>query len=209
MLKITKAILHTLILLTTIFTALPLRSSHAQVAPGSPAPSFTLNNALNAPVSLSQFVGKTVVLEWFNHTCPFVKKFYTPNEMQRLQRRAADEFAAVWLTISSSAPSRPGYLTLSEAPKIAEEFGIEPARLLLDPSGATGRAYGAKTTPHLFVINGAGRLVYSGSVDDIPTTKIEDVARGRNYVVEALTAIKAGKQVVVEASAPYGCSVKY
>lgn len=205
----TKPIIHTLLLLATIFITLPIRSANAQVPPGSLAPSFTLNNALNTPVSLSQFSGRAVVLEWFNHTCPFVKKFYTPSEMQRLQRLAVEEFGAVWLTISSSAASRPGHLTLSEAPKIAKEFGIDPARLLLDPSGATGRAYGAKTTPHLFVINAAGSLVYSGSLDDIPSTKIEDVAKGRNYVLEALTALKAGKQVEVDGNAPYGCSVKY
>jgi hypothetical protein len=150
-----------------------------------------------------------VVLEWFNHTCPFVKKFYTPNNMQQLQRRAAEEFGAIWLTISSSAVSRPGHLTPSNAPNIAKEFGIDPTKLLLDPIGATGRAYGAKTTPHMFVISGAGRLVYSGSIDDIPSTKIEDVARGRNYVMEALTALKSGSHATIQASEPYGCSVKY
>ena len=173
---------------------------------GQPAPGFTLPDANGKPVSLADFKGKTVVLEWNNPGCPFVKKQYAGN-MQKAQAAAARD-GIVWLTINSSAPGKQGHMDGDEAKEFLADKGSRPAAYLLDPDGQVGRTYGARTTPHMFVVNGAGSLVYAGAIDDTEGSDREGVPV-RNHVLAALSELKAGQSVSVATSRPYGCSVKY
>ena len=174
---------------------------------GQPAPGFTLPDANGAQVTLAGFKGKTVVLEWNNPGCPFVKKQYDTGAMQKAQAAAAGD-GVVWLTINSSAPGKQGNMDGEEARQFVAEKGARPAAYLLDPQGQVGRTYGARTTPHMYVINGEGSLVYAGAIDntegsDNPDTKV------RNHVLAALSELKAGQPVSVPTSRPFGCNVKY
>jgi peroxiredoxin len=175
---------------------------------GASAPDFTLKNAQGAEVSLKSFAGKTVVLEWFNPGCPFVKKFYTNGDMQRFQRESIAKGVA-WLTINSSAEGKQGHLTSAEALDVITELGLASTALLLDPNGTVGTLYGARTTPHMFVINPQGTLVYAGAVDSVPSTRSNDIASATNYVLTAIDAINAGKTPEPSDTEPYGCGVKY
>jgi peroxiredoxin len=197
----------------TAFTALAVvaacaeADSAAQVV-GKPAPNFRLADANGKPVSLSDYKGKTVVLEWNNPGCPFVKKHYASGNMQKAQAAAAKD-GVVWLTINSGAPGKQGHMSGAEAKAMLAQAGAKPAAYLLDPNGVAGKAYGATTTPHMYVVNKAGALVYAGGIDDKPTANPADIAGARNHVLAALSEIKAGKPVSVATSRPYGCSVKY
>lgn len=185
------------------------RAAFAETAVvGKPAPQFALKNAAGQDVSLSLFAGKTVVLEWFNPSCPFVKKFYEGSAMQKFQKEALDK-GVIWLTINSSASGRPGYIAPEEALDVAKEYGVDPARLLLDPHGITGKAYGAKTTPHMFVVDSKGTLAYAGAIDSTPSTHSEDIASSNNYVLAAIDALRQGRTPSPASTEPYGCSVKY
>jgi len=175
---------------------------------GQKAPVFTLKNALNEPVSLSDFNGKTVVIEWFNPECPFVKKFYRGGDMQRLQGEVRAK-NAVWLSINSSAPGKQGHIALTEAADIAREQKLDPKHLLLDTDGSVGRMYGARTTPHMFVIDPQGVLAYSGAIDSSPSTSSSDIVGASNYVRAAVDALTQGKQPTLASTEPYGCSIKY
>lgn len=177
-------------------------------AVGAPAPAFAAQDAEGRPRSLQDYHGKFVVLEWFNNDCPFVRKHYGSGNMQRLQATYTAQGVA-WLTISSSAPGKQGHLTAEQAKAIIGERGATPTALLLDPDGAIGRRYGAKTTPHMFVIDPAGTVIYAGAIDDTPSADPADIARATNLVAQALDAAQAGKPVPVAESKPYGCSVKY
>ena len=181
--------------------------SAAQVL-GRPAPNFTLADANGRPVSLSDFRGRTVVLEWNNPECPFSRKHYGSGNMQRTQAAAVGD-GIVWLTINSSAPGNQGHMNGAEARAFLASSGARPAHYLLDPGGEVGRAYDARTTPHMYVINGAGSLVYAGAIDDRPTANPDDIPGARNHVLAALAELKAGRPVSVASSRPYGCSVKY
>ena len=174
---------------------------------GQPAPGFSLVDADGRTRSLSQFRGKTVVLEWTNHECPYVKKHYS-GSMQALQRDATRD-GVVWLSIVSSAPGEQGHVNGAQAKQLTASRNASPTAVLLDPDGRVGRLYGAKTTPHIFVINPQGRLVYAGGIDDVPTARVEDLERARPLVRMALADLKAGRPVAIPASRPYGCSVKY
>jgi len=174
---------------------------------GQPAPGFTLVDADGKSRSLSQFRGKTVVLEWTNHECPYVKKHYS-GSMQQLQRDATRD-GVVWLSIVSSAPGQQGHINGAQAKQLTQSRNASPTAVLLDPDGKVGRLYGAKTTPHMFVINAQGRLVYAGGIDDIPTPKVEDLQRAKPLVRLALADVKAGRAVATPVSRPYGCAVKY
>ena len=174
---------------------------------GQPAPNFSAPDADGKARSLSQYRGKTVVLEWTNHDCPYVKKHYSGN-MQSLQREATRD-GVVWLSIVSSAPGQQGHITGAQAKQLTASRGASPRAVLLDPSGDVGRLYGAKTTPHMFVINPQGRLVYAGGIDDVATNKVEDLKRAKPLVRLALADVKAGRAVAIPASRPYGCAVKY
>ena len=174
---------------------------------GQPAPNFSAPDADGKTRSLSQYRGKTVVLEWTNHECPYVKKHYSGN-MQALQRDATRD-GVVWLSIVSSAPGQQGYVTGAQAKQVTASRNAAPTAVLLDPTGRVGRLYGAKTTPHMFVINPQGRLVYAGGIDDVATNKVEDLKRAKPLVRLALADVKAGRPVAISSSRPYGCSVKY
>jgi peroxiredoxin len=174
---------------------------------GQPAPNFSAIDADGKTRSLSQYRGKTVVLEWTNADCPYVKKHYSGN-MQAQQREATRD-GVVWLSIVSSAPGQQGHVTGAQAKALTASRNAAPTAVLLDPEGRVGRLYGAKTTPHMFVINAQGRLVYAGGVDDVPTNKVEDLPRAKQLVRLALADVKAGRTVATPASRPYGCAVKY
>ena len=183
-------------------------ASAAGVKVGEAAPDFTLSDFNGQTRSLSEFGGKLIVLEWLNHDCPFVKKHYRSGNMQRLQRTYTDQ-GVVWLSINSSAPRKQGHLTPEKARRLTEEKGAAPTTVLLDPEGKVGRRYGAKTTPHMFIIDRQGLLIYAGAIDDSPSTDPADVATATNYVQAAFDEALAGKSISVPATASYGCSVKY
>lgn len=180
----------------------------AEQRTGAKAGNFRLNDASGKVVELGQFKGKTVVLEWHNPGCPFVRKHYDSGNMQKTQAAAAAQ-GAVWLTINSGSPGKQGYMTGPEARTLAVKEGSKATAYLLDPKGVVGKGYAAKTTPHMYIIDPAGTLVYQGGIDDKPTAKQEDIAGARNHVLAALGEMKAGKAVSVKESRPYGCSVKY
>ncbi|MFM9943396.1 MAG: thioredoxin family protein [Hyphomicrobiaceae bacterium] len=178
------------------------------VQPGQPAPDFTARDAGGRDVKLSSFKGKTVVLEWTNHDCPYVKKHYGTGNMQALQKEATGQ-GVVWLTISSSAAGIQGHVNGLEAEKLTADRKATPTAFLLDHDGRVGRSYGATATPHMYVIDKAGVLAYMGAIDDKPTTNRDDVPGARNYVREALTAVAAGQPVKTASTRVYGCGIKY
>ena len=180
----------------------------AQAVVGKSAPAFTLTDSSGQPRSLAQFAGKTVVLEWWNPDCPFVGKHYGSGNMQKLQKEWTAK-GVVWLTVISSAPGKQGYVTPAEADAYVKGKSAAPTAVLLDPDGTVGRAYGAKTTPHMFVIDPKGALAYEGAIDDRPSTDQADVAAARSYVGEALSAVTAGRPVPTTTTTPDGCGVKY
>jgi peroxiredoxin len=175
---------------------------------GQPAPAFQALDADGRTRSLAEFRGKTVVLEWTNNGCPYVGKHYRSGNMQGLQAQATKDGVA-WLTIISSAPGFQGYLTGPQAKAWKAKVGAHSTDVLLDPKGLVGRAYQARTTPHMFVIDKAGKLVYMGGIDDQPTTDPESLKAAKPYLAEALADVKAGRPVATPISQPYGCSVKY
>jgi peroxiredoxin len=174
------------------------------------APTFSGKDSQGKMVSLDQYRGKYVVLEWTNRTCPFTKKHYDSGNMQALQQQWTGK-GVVWLTVLSSSPSHAedGYMTAPEENAYIEKVGAHPTAAILDPSGEIGREYGAKTTPHMFVIDPQGKLIYAGAIDDKATTDADDVKAAKNYVSAALTEAMAGQPVEVASTRPYGCSVKY
>lgn len=180
----------------------------AEPGVGAAVPNFRAYDMNGKIVDLSQFRGKTVVLEWNNPGCPFVKKHYESGNMQKSQAAAVAQ-GAVWLTINSGAPGKQGHMSGPEAQKFVATQGAKPTAYLLDPQGLVGKGYGAKTTPHMYIIDGNGRLTYNGGIDDKPTADKADIASARNHVVAALGEMRAGKPVSVAESRPYGCSVKY
>ena len=194
----------------TAFTALAVIAAPVSAAPviGQAAPNFKAADVNGKPVTLSDFRGKTVVLEWNNPGCPFVQKHYGSGNMQKAQAAAARD-GVVWLSINSSAPGKQGHMSGSEAKAFIAKAGAKPTAYLLDPRGVVGKLYDAKTTPHMYIVNKAGTLVYAGGIDDKPTPRPADVNGARNHVLAALAEIKAGKKVSVATSRPYGCNVKY
>lgn len=194
-------------------TAGALIASTAQAAPDDAttlAPDFTGVTATGETVSLSDFAGQTVVLEWTNDGCPFVKKHYAvpPANMQGLQTDAS-ESDVVWLSIVSSAPGKQGHRTGAELLDMNEGRGATPAHVIIDESGDIGRLYKAKTTPHMFVITAEGEIAYQGAIDDTPSARVSDIETSTNYVSAAMQSVAAGEPVEMASSKPYGCSVKY
>jgi hypothetical protein len=175
---------------------------------GKPAPAFTATDSNGKRHSLSDFKGKTVVLEWTNPECPFVKKHYGSGNMQSLQKSAAAN-GVVWLTVNSGAAGKQGHLDAAAANASLRASDAAPTAYLLDASGTVGQAYAARTTPHMYVIDGSGSLAYMGAIDDKPTANPADIAQAKNYVTAALADMEAGRAVQVAQSKPYGCSVKY
>jgi Redoxin len=175
---------------------------------GAPAPAFTAKDSNGRTVSLSQFRGKTVVVEWNNPGCPFVKKHYDSGNMQKTQAAAAGQ-GVVWLTVNSGAPGKQGHMDGAGANAFVAKSKAKPSAYILDPAGAVGRAYSASTTPEMFVIDAKGTLLYKGGIDDKPTANVADVPGARNHVLAALADMKAGRKVAVADTRSYGCSVKY
>lgn len=178
------------------------------VAPGEAAPAFKLKAADGKEYSLADFKGKNVVLEWYNRDCPFVRKHYDGGDMQALQKKYAEK-GITWLTIISSAKGEQGYADEKLGMEDFKREKMGATALLLDPTGVVGKSYEAKTTPHMYVINKEGTLVYEGAIDSIKSTNKEDVKKADNYVDQALTAVIEGRKVANAKTKPYGCSVKY
>jgi peroxiredoxin len=177
-------------------------------AVGGAAPDISVTDSKGQTHTVSQYKGKTVVLEWFNPGCPFVVKHYGSGNMQKLQEEFTGK-GVVWLTIDSSAPFRQGHLTPEQANAKMTEWKIKSSALLLDPEGKAGQTYGAKSTPHMFVISPEGKVIYQGAIDSKPSAKPEDIAGSTNYVKVALDESMAGKTVTTASTKPYGCTVKY
>ncbi|MGE0408354.1 MAG: redoxin family protein [Amphiplicatus sp.] len=172
------------------------------------APAFEGRATTGETISLADFAGEKVILEWTNHECPFVKKHYETGNMQSTQR-AARESGAKWITIISSAPGKQGYLQPAAADALTSERDAAPDYVVIDAAGEIGRAYAAKTTPQMAVIDEAGILRYEGAIDDKPSADHATVEGATNYVLAALARLQAGEDVAVKQTRPYGCSVKY
>ncbi|MDN3919062.1 redoxin domain-containing protein [Pelomonas sp. PFR6] len=173
-----------------------------------PAPAFTAQTADGRSIDLASLRGKTVVLEWTNHDCPYVRKHYESGNIPAQQKEAADK-GVVWLQVISSAPGQQGFVDGATAVKLNASRAAAPSATLLDPTGQIGKAYGAQTTPHLYVIAPDGQLVYKGGIDSIATSKKEDIAKAEPYVRLALADLAAGRKVAQPNTRPYGCSIKY
>lgn len=192
----------------TALVAGGIQSASAQVRVGNGAPAFSLTDSNGRAVSLADFKGKTVVLEWTNHECPYVRKHYGGNNMQALQKKWTAQ-GVVWLSVISSGPGQDGHVSAAQANKLTADRGAAPSAVLFDTAGTVGRAYGARTTPHMYVIGKDGALAYIGGIDDTPTARLEDLKTAKNFVDQALSEIAQGKPVSVTTSRAYGCSVKY
>ncbi|KXI29567.1 thioredoxin family protein [Paraglaciecola hydrolytica] len=180
----------------------------AKVSIDKAAPDFTLTNSQGQSVSLSDYKGKYVVLEWTNHLCPYVQKHYDSDNMQSLQRKyTADD--VVWLSIISSAPGKQGYVEPAEANRLTAERKALPSHVLFDPEGDTGKNYDAKTTPHMYIIDPQGQLRYAGGIDNIKSANQADIPKAINYLDAGMTALLSGGEVENKLTAPYGCSIKY
>ena len=188
--------------------ALIASSANAAVESGKPAPAFTAVDSNGKTVKLADYRGKTVVIEWTNDGCPYVRKHYGSGNMQKLQKEATAD-GVVWLSVISSAPGQQGYADGPRANKLSVERGASPTQILLDPKGDLGHLYNAKTTPQMFIVDKAGIVAYQGAIDDKPTNNPADVVGAKNYVRTALAEIKAGKPVTPAATVSYGCTVKY
>lgn len=189
--------------------ALPqIGNANSGVQVGQPAPAFSAKDTNGKTVSLADLKGKTVVLEWSNHECPFVKKHYTGNNMQTLQKKWTGQ-DVVWLTIVSSPAGEQGHVDASQANKLTTDRGAAPSAVLLDPKSQIARAYGATVTPHMYVIDKTGKLAYAGGIDDKPSARIDDLQGAKNFVDSALTELAQGKAVSTTTARPYGCTVKY
>lgn len=196
-----------LLLSALMCAALPALASTTAVV-GQPAPAFALTDTSGKPVSLADFKGKTVVLEWVNPGCPYVRKHYDSANMQATQKGAADK-GVVWLAVNSTASGHGDYKKPADMAAWMQQQKAAATHTLMDSDGKAGKAYGARTTPHLYVIDAKGTLAYAGGIDDKPSSNAADVKTAKNYVNAALGDIAAGKPVAQSVTRPYGCSVKY
>jgi peroxiredoxin len=183
-----------------------LPAAHA-AAVGQSAPDFTLMDTAGKPVKLSDFRGKHVVLEWNNPGCPFVRKHYQGN-MQALQKDAAAK-GIVWLSINSTEDGSADYLTPPQMARWMNEQKAAPTATLMDEEGQVGRAFAARVTPHMYIVDPQGRLVYAGGIDSIPSARVDDIPKATPYIRNAMAEIAAGKPLSVTTSRPYGCSIKF
>jgi peroxiredoxin len=180
----------------------------AEVKVGEAAPAFTAKDSNGATVSLADFKGKYVVLEWTNADCPFVKKHYGSGNMQALQKEAKEK-GVVWLSVISSAPGKQGHVDGAGANQLTSSRGAAPAHVLLDEKGVLGKTYDARTTPHMFLIDPSGKLIYMGGIDSVSSADQADVKDAKPYVKLAMEAALAGQPIADSNTKPYGCSVKY
>ena len=197
------------LLLTGLCASLAVLARAKTAEVGQPAPDFTLTDVTGKAHRLSDYQGRTVVLEWVNPDCPIVQKHYNQSgNMPKLQKAAAAD-GVVWLSINSAAPGKEGDYAPAAVAAWMKRVGAAPAAYFRDQNGVVGRLYGARNTPHMFVVDARGRLVYEGAIDSIRSADPADIARAENYVTAALAALKAGRPVAPSATQPYGCSVKY
>ncbi len=198
--------------LTALSTAVLTGTAQAKIDTGAQVSNVSIIDTSGATHNLSDYAGKTVVLEWTNHGCPYVKKHYDTDfdggNMQNLQKAAAAD-DVVWLSVISSAMGKQGYVSGAQADALTTERGAAPAAVLLDPIGEAGHMFSAKTTPHMYVIDASQTLVYQGAIDSNPSSRSSTIAGATNYVTEALASIKAGMPIATSETTPYGCQVKY
>lgn len=186
---------------------LAMRLAHAAASVGQPAPDFTLSDTAGKPVKLSQFKGKPVVLEWNNPGCPFVRKHYNGN-MQALQKDFTHQ-GVVWLAINSTEDASADYLSPPQLARWMQDKGASPSATLMDEDGQVGKAYGARVTPHMYIVSAQGLLAYAGAIDSIPTARVADIERATNHVRQGLGELLTGKPLSTTTSQAYGCSIKY
>jgi peroxiredoxin len=182
--------------------------AHAEVKIGGPVPTFSAEGSDGKVYSLADYRGKFVVLQWYNRDCPFIHKHYDSGNMQKLQDTYAKK-GVIWFEVASSAPDTEGYMKTAEAQNNRAKCGTKSVATLMDPEGAIGKLYAAKTTPHVFIVNPKGVLIYQGAIDDHASADAEDIPKSKNYVAAALDEALAGKPVSISSTHPYGCSVKY
>jgi len=176
---------------------------------GQPAPDFSVVDTQGQVHSLSDFAGQTLILEWTNHDCPFVVKHYRPGNMQMQQRVAREEHDAVWLTIISSREGEQGHVSAEEADELTASRNAFPTAVLLDEDGTMGRAFDARVTPHMYIIDADGILVYMGGIDSNPSANSDDIPGATQYVMVALEEMAAGVPISNPVTRPYGCTIKY
>jgi AhpC/TSA family protein len=191
-----------------LMTLLAAGSAQSSPGIGQSAPDFALNDASGKAVKLSDFRGKIVVLEWTNPRCPYVRKHYDSGNMPATQKEAVDK-GVIWLSINSTGKSSSEYLEPAKLVSWQHEHKAAPTALLIDEDGAAGRAYGARTTPHMYIVDPQGRLIYAGGIDSIPSSNPVDISKAVNYVRQGLDEALAGKPLSAPVTRPYGCSVKY
>jgi peroxiredoxin len=196
------------VLLGSAALVLAPASAFAAADLGKPAPAFSATDSAGKSWSLAELKGKVVVLETTNHDCPYVRKHYNSTNMQTQQREAAAK-GVVWLTVASSATGEEGFVTAAQANELTQQRNAAPAAFLLDPKSRIARAYGATVTPHMYIVDASGVLVYKGGIDSIPSSSQSDIPKAKQYVRVALDEVLAGKPVSDASTRPYGCSLKY
>jgi peroxiredoxin len=195
-------------LLTAVSLAVAATALQAAPSVGQDAPDFSLKDASGKTVKLSDYRGKHVVLEWTNPGCPYVRKHYDSGNMAATQKDATGK-GAVWLSINSTAKSSYDYLEPAKLVAWQKQRKLDPTAVLMDEQGDAGRAYGARTTPHMYIVDPRGKLVYAGGIDSIPSSSQSDIPKAVNYVRQALAEAVAGKPITAATTRPYGCSIKY
>lgn len=201
-----KKILFAFAALLFVFSAVP--SVHAALTTGEAAPDFTLPDTAGQNHSLGEHKGSYVVLEWINHDCPFVKKHYDSGNMQQLQAEYTGK-GVVWYSVASSAPEKQGHYTAEQWNALSAEKKSAASGVLLDPDGTVGKLYGAQTTPHMYIVDPDGKLIYQGAIDSKASTNPDDIEGSENYVKKALDEAMSGQPVSNASTKAYGCSVKY
>ncbi len=189
-------------------TGISNQNSLAQPEIGKPAPTFSFTDTNGKYHNLSDFKGKYVVLEWWNVDCPFVVKHYSSGNMQALQAEVTKD-GGIWIVVCSSAPGKQGHVNAEQANELMKKANAKMTAIALDPQGTIGRMYGARVTPHMYIIDPRGNLIYNGAIDSIRSSDPNDIPKAENYVRKALSEAKAGKPVTTATSQPYGCTVKY
>jgi peroxiredoxin len=192
-------------LLALLLLPLP---AQAAAAAGQPAPDFSALSTTGVQIKLADLKGRYVILEWTNNMCPFVRKHYDSGNMQALQKKYVGK-GVTWISVISSAEGKQGFVTDAEEAKIVKKEGSAATYIIRDTDGSLGRLYGAKTTPHMFVIDKEGKVAYAGAIDSIASTEITDVAQAENYIDKAFGELETGKPVSVASTRSYGCSIKY
>lgn len=201
-------LLSTLLITSLAWLNMAYNSDTKSAVVGEQAPDFQVADANGNMHSLSDYEGKYIILEWLNHDCPFVRKHYNGNNMQELQKKYTGQ-GVVWFSVISSAPGTQGYLEPEAARQITIEKNASPTAVLLDTDGTMGRAYDARVTPHMYVINPEGVLEYNGAIDDKPTARLRDLDDAHNYLTAAMASLMNNEPVEVTTNTPYGCTVKY